>query len=184
MPGHASESRLLGGLDLAATLRAGRAIAERGLLAEADGGIVLIAMAERVSARTASTLAGVLDDGVVVMERDGLALRTPTRIGMVALDEGIDADERPPAALLDRFRLSTRSERNRRSRYRRYRRLPRRYLGGPGDIADSRGSGRGYRGAMFSMPRTRNLLSACRLARLAGRPGHRRLGWSRHGFGR
>ena len=39
--------RLLGGLDLAATLHAGRPVAERGMLAEANGGIVLLAMAER-----------------------------------------------------------------------------------------------------------------------------------------
>ena len=33
------DDRLLGGLDLAATLRAGRPVAERGVLAEANGGL-------------------------------------------------------------------------------------------------------------------------------------------------
>jgi magnesium chelatase subunit D len=103
LPSHVSEGRLLGGLDLAATLRAGRPVAERGILVEADGGIVVIAMAERLTLRTASTLATVLEEGVVVMERDGMALRSQARVGMVALDEGIEADERPPAGLLDRF---------------------------------------------------------------------------------
>ena len=69
-------SRLLGGLDLAATLRAGRPVAERGLLAEADGGVIVAAMAERVSPATAAHLAAALDPGEVVLERDGLALRT------------------------------------------------------------------------------------------------------------
>ena len=41
--------------------------------------------------------------GEVLLERDGLALRTPARFGMVALDEGSAEDERPPAALLDRL---------------------------------------------------------------------------------
>ena len=38
LPLHTADSRLLGGLDLNATLLAGRPVAERGLLAEADGG--------------------------------------------------------------------------------------------------------------------------------------------------
>ena len=43
-----TDDRLLGGLDLAATLRAGRPVAERGILVESDGGLVLLAMAERI----------------------------------------------------------------------------------------------------------------------------------------
>ena len=43
LPLHATDGRLLGGLDLAATLRAGRPVAERGILAETDGGVVLVA---------------------------------------------------------------------------------------------------------------------------------------------
>lgn len=97
-----AEGRLLGGLDLGATLRAGRPAAERGILAEADGGVVLLAMAERLPAATAARIAAVLDSGEVAMSRDGTALRSAARIGVVALDEGIE-DERTPAALLDRL---------------------------------------------------------------------------------
>ncbi len=102
-PLNAPDGRLLGGLDLAATLRAGRPVAERGLLAEADGGIVILAMAERLSIGTAARLAMVLDRGEVVAERDGLTLRNPARVGMVALDEGAEPDERPPPALAERL---------------------------------------------------------------------------------
>jgi magnesium chelatase subunit D len=98
-----ADNRLLGGLDLTATLQAGRPIAERGVLAEADGGIIVLAMAERLDAGVAARLAAVLDSGAVAIERDGICLRTPARFGVVALDEGIGDDERPPAALLDRF---------------------------------------------------------------------------------
>jgi magnesium chelatase subunit D len=107
LPLHIGDSRLLGGLDLAATLRAGKPIAERGILAETDGGVLLIAMAERVSAGTAARLAAVLDNGGVTVERDGIRIDSPTRFGVVALDEGMTEDERPPAALADRlaFRL-------------------------------------------------------------------------------
>ncbi len=92
------DGRLLGGLDLAATLAAGRPVAERGVLAEADGGVVLLAMAERLPAGVAARLTAVLDQGAV-QTRDGPA---PTRFGIVALDEGIE-DERAAPALLDRL---------------------------------------------------------------------------------
>ncbi len=103
VPVHVTDSRLLGGLDLSATLKAGRPIAERGLLAEADGGVLLIAMAERLEPATAAKLAAAMDTGEVVVERDGLGLRTPAMFGVVALDEGIAEDERPPTALADRL---------------------------------------------------------------------------------
>jgi magnesium chelatase subunit D len=103
LPLHATDGRLLGGLDLAATLRAGRPVAERGLLAEADGGVVVAVMAERLPPSTTARLAAVLDTGAVALERDGLSGRDPARIGLVALDEGMAEDERTPAALLDRL---------------------------------------------------------------------------------
>lgn len=103
VPLHISDSALLGGLDLAATLQAGRPVSQRGVLAQADGGVVMLAMAERLSAATAARLAAVLDCGEVLLERDGLALRQPARLGMVALDEGQQDDEQLPAALLDRL---------------------------------------------------------------------------------
>ena len=108
VPLHIADERLLGGLDLAATLQAGRPVAQRGVLAEADGGLLLLAMAERLAAGTAARLCAVLDRGEVQLERDGLALRQPARLGVVALDEGIDDDEHAPAALADRlaFHLS------------------------------------------------------------------------------
>lgn len=105
VPLHVTDGRLLGGLDLAATLRSGRPVAERGLLVEADGGVVVLAMAERVSPTTAARLTAALDVGEVVLERDGLALRTPARFGVVALDEGVADDERLPTALLDRLAI-------------------------------------------------------------------------------
>jgi len=103
VPLHINDERLLGGLDLAATLRAGRPVAQRGLLAESDGGVVLLAMAERLSAGTSARLAAVLDAGEVALARDGIELRSPCRIGVVALDEGLSDDEHAPDALADRL---------------------------------------------------------------------------------
>ncbi len=103
IPLHADDSRLLGGLDLAATLRAGRPVAQAGLLAQTDGGVAVLASAERLSASTAARLAQVHDSGEVAMERNGMSMRSPARLGLVALDEGCSDEEKLPAALLDRL---------------------------------------------------------------------------------
>ncbi|MDP3819977.1 MAG: magnesium chelatase ATPase subunit D, partial [Burkholderiales bacterium] len=105
VPLHINADRLIGGLDLSATLQAGRPVAQSGLLAEADGGIVVLTMAERLAPATAAQLAAVLDTHTVVMERDGLSLQRSSRFGVVALDEGIGDDERTPARLLERLGL-------------------------------------------------------------------------------
>jgi len=97
------DDRLLGGLDLAASLSMGRAVAQRGLLVDCDGGVVILAMAERMESGVAGRVAAVLDSGEVTIEREGLTQRWPASFGVVALDEGIEPDERPPAALLERL---------------------------------------------------------------------------------
>jgi magnesium chelatase subunit D len=79
-------------------------VAERGALADADGGLVVLAMAERIEASAAARIAAVLDAGEVALERDGLARRLPAHIGVVALDEGVD-DEAPPTVLTERLAL-------------------------------------------------------------------------------
>lgn len=103
VPAHVSDERLLGGLDLAATLKSGQPVAARGLLAEADGGVIVLSMAERMQPTTAAFIASALDCREVVVERDGFAMRSPARLGVVALDEGLADDEQPSAALLDRL---------------------------------------------------------------------------------
>ncbi len=103
LPAGIADDRLLGGLDLAATLAAGRPVAQTGLLAAADGGILVVPMAERLSPGTAARLAAVLDTGSVRVERDGLAATRPARIGLVLLDEGATPEEGVPEALADRL---------------------------------------------------------------------------------
>lgn len=90
-----ADERLVGGLDLTATLGEGRLVMQRGLLAEADGGIVIAAMAERMELRIAAIVSAALDQGVVQ--------EAPARFGLVALDEGDTADERLPSSLADRL---------------------------------------------------------------------------------
>jgi magnesium chelatase subunit D len=103
LPHHITDGRLLGGLDLATTLQAGRPVFERGLLAEADGGVLVLPMAERLTSAMIARLCSVLDRGEVAVERDGFALRNASHLAVIALDEGAADDERPGAALLDRL---------------------------------------------------------------------------------
>ncbi|MEN3285909.1 MAG: magnesium chelatase subunit [Bradyrhizobium sp.] len=102
LPASIAADRLLGGIDLTATLQTGRPVLQRGLLAEADGGVLIAVMAERMAISTAAHLAAVIDTGEVGLERDGLSLRVPSSFGMIALDEGID-DEHAPLSLVDRL---------------------------------------------------------------------------------
>jgi len=115
LPIHAGADRLLGGLDLSATLRAGRPVLEQGVLAAADGGVVVAAMAERLSGEAVVHLGGALDDGEVRIERDGMSTRSAARIAVVALDESMVEEEGVAPALLDRlaFRADLRAVANR-----------------------------------------------------------------------
>lgn len=105
IPPNIGADRLLGGLDLAATLASNRPVYLPGVLAEADGGIIVVPMAERMQPHVTAGLVAALDEGAVVVERDGLARRSPARIGIVLLDEGVD-DEAPPAALIERMAMT------------------------------------------------------------------------------
>jgi len=105
LPPHIDDERLLGGTDLASTLGCGRPVYARGLLAEADGGVILMSMAERVPARLAAVVAAALDSGSVAgagAAREGLH---PARFGLVALDSGQGEDEHCPVVLAERLAL-------------------------------------------------------------------------------
>lgn len=62
LPASADAEALDGGLDLTATLAAGRPVHRPGLLAEVGMGVLLVPMAERLSPALAARLAGALDD--------------------------------------------------------------------------------------------------------------------------
>ncbi len=91
VPVHVDDDRLFGGLDLVATLAQGRAVQRAGLLVEAAGGVLVLAMADRLSDAVAGRIVAAMDGGGV-----GRAL-------VVALDDGDGPDECPPAALLERL---------------------------------------------------------------------------------
>ena len=104
IPVGCATARLLGGLDLAATLQGGALVAERGLLAEVHEGVALLAMAERTSADAIGILCSVLDYGNVTVEREGIREEYACRPTLVALDEGVD-DEALVETLRDRLAM-------------------------------------------------------------------------------
>jgi magnesium chelatase subunit D len=105
LPLGVSDDRLLGGIDLAGTLAAGRVIRERGVLAAADGGVVIVPSAERAPANVVSALIGALDHGEVIVERDGVATRDAARIVVIAGDDHHDDEPAVSMALTDRLAL-------------------------------------------------------------------------------
>lgn len=102
IPLNVEDDRLLGGLDLAASLSLGRVVAQNGLLAACDGGVAILPMAERMEDGVGARLAAALDHGEVAVEREGLGLRLAARLGVIVLDEGATPEEHPPSALVER----------------------------------------------------------------------------------
>ena len=96
LPAHTDDESLHGALDLAATLAQGRVVRSTGLLARARGGLLVAALAERMPGALAARVCAVLDDPDVA---------PPQAVALIALDEGLDADEAPPEGLLDRLGL-------------------------------------------------------------------------------
>lgn len=95
LPVNVDDGRLLGGLDLVATLAAGRPVMQRGLLASHADGVMIVPMAERLAPAFAGHLARSLDHG-------GPAL--------VLLDESEGPDEALPPILAERAAAIIRPE--------------------------------------------------------------------------
>ena len=87
LPVHIDEERLCGGIDVASSLSAGRRIEQAGLLQEVAGGLLLVPMAERLTAMVAGRIAQAMDAGA------GFAL--------VLIDDGGE-EEVPPVSLTER----------------------------------------------------------------------------------
>lgn len=108
LPPYAAADRLLGGLDVPATLSAGRPMFERGLLAAADGGALILTSAERFEPDKAALVAAALDAGEVAVQRDGISSSLSARFALVALDEGHADDEHIAGSLAERLAFHVR----------------------------------------------------------------------------
>jgi magnesium chelatase subunit D len=107
VPSSVTADRLYGGVDLAATLSAGKIVAEKGVLAGADGGVVVVPMAERLNVSARTAVCEVLDYGEVTVQREGIADRHASRVCALLLDESVD-DELVHPALKDRLAFTVR----------------------------------------------------------------------------
>ncbi|NTW00458.1 MAG: magnesium chelatase ATPase subunit D [Oscillochloris sp.] len=103
LPVGVTEDRLLGGLDLEATLARGERVHRSGLLARADGGLLYADGVNLLDDSTINHLLASLDSGVVRVEREGLSVVEPSRFALIAT---YDPAEGPPRRhLLDRVGL-------------------------------------------------------------------------------
>ncbi len=103
LPPGIDEAGLLGGLDIEATLRAGRRIARAGVLARADGGMLYADQVNLLPDAIINPLIAAIDTGEVRLEREGLSIQSPARfifIGSYDPAEGL-----PRRHLLDRLGL-------------------------------------------------------------------------------
>ena len=108
LPATATPNALRGGIDLSASAAAGRLIGQRGLLAAADGGVLMIPMAERLEPAAAAIIAGAMDRGSYASPYSTAGTtqgRAPARFAVIALDESAEPEEALPTALADRLGL-------------------------------------------------------------------------------
>jgi magnesium chelatase subunit D len=103
LPVGVTEDRLLGGLDLEATLATGTRVHRSGLLARADGGLLYADGVNLLDESTTNHILAAVDSGTVRIEREGLSIAEPSRFCFLAT---YDPDEGPPRRhLMDRVGL-------------------------------------------------------------------------------
>jgi len=105
LPSTATDDRIFGGLDLAATIATGTPVAERGVVADAHGGIVVIPLIERMPVATQTRLGAVLDTGVAQVLRDGVRAEFDAEFALIAIDESEEETWGVAASLRDRLGL-------------------------------------------------------------------------------
>ncbi|HYW49100.1 MAG TPA: magnesium chelatase subunit D, partial [Gemmatimonadaceae bacterium] len=105
LPSSATDDRIFGGLDLAATIATGTPVAERGVLADAHGGVVIIPLIERMPVATQARLGVVIDTGFAQVLRDGVRAEFEAQFALVAVDESEEDAWGVAAPLRDRLAL-------------------------------------------------------------------------------
>jgi magnesium chelatase subunit D len=105
LPSSATDDRIFGGLDLAATIATGVPVAERGVVANAHDGVVIIPLIERMPVATQARLGAVLDSGVATVLRDGVRAEFDAEFTLIAIDESEEDVWGVAAPLRDRLAL-------------------------------------------------------------------------------
>ena len=97
LPGHIDVERLLGGIDLSATLQSGKLHLQSGLLQQADQGVVCISMAENFPSALVAPITQAMDTQSVGA--------VTTQFGVIALDESLEDEPALNPALQERLGL-------------------------------------------------------------------------------
>ena len=110
IPHRISPDRLVGGLDLTATLTNGRKVYHQGLLVQADQQAGLLPSADLLHGENLRQILAAHDNGAVNIERDGVSDQQATRFGIIAFDESSEqgsdgSDEQVHPGLRDRLTL-------------------------------------------------------------------------------
>ncbi|HWN99922.1 MAG TPA: magnesium chelatase ATPase subunit D [Blastocatellia bacterium] len=103
LPLNATEDQLLGGLDLEATLAAGKHRGSRGALARADDGALYVDGVNLLDAAVSDNIAAALEDGVVRLEREGISESHSSRFVFIGTSD--PAEGEVSANLRDRVAL-------------------------------------------------------------------------------
>ena len=104
LPGSIDHERLLGGIDLSATLQTGRLHMQSGLLQQAHQGVVCISMAERFPSALVAPITQAMDTQSIPslnVNTDTAPIRT--HFGVIALDESLEDDAPIGKALQERL---------------------------------------------------------------------------------
>lgn len=98
-----TEDRVVGGLDLEATLRDGIGRVTPGILAEADGGILYVDEVNLLDDHVVDLVLDAAASGIVTVEREGFSLVSDARFALVGTMNPEEGELRPQ--LIDRFGL-------------------------------------------------------------------------------
>jgi magnesium chelatase subunit D len=108
LPLNATEEMVVGGLDFSASVREGRGVFQRGLLARAHQGILYVDEVNLLPDHLVDTILDVSASGENVVQREGISHRHPARFILVGTMNPDEGELRPQ--FLDRFGLCVQVE--------------------------------------------------------------------------